>query len=96
MSNLATFEEKLTTTLHPELTAKQMAEKIVVAVLESEYGKAFTLKHRTSGFTFSPAFAKMVNVLADFIVTDPELRRQTLSIASTYIRRKSAALNPKA
>lgn len=64
--------------MDPNLTAKELAERIVIAALESEFGKSFTL---TAGF------AKMVNTLADSIVTNPDLRRQTLAVASTYIKK---------
>ena len=76
MPNLDIFEEKLGEIIDPSLSAKELAERIVVAALESEYGRSFTL---TAGF------AKMVNTLADSIVTNPELRRQSLAVASIYI-----------
>ena len=76
MPNIANFTDKLGATMHPNLTAKELAERIVVAALEAEYGRNFTL---------SPGFAKMVNTLADSIVTNPELRRQTLAVASHYL-----------
>ena len=78
MPNLDTFEEKLGSTLDPNLTAKELAERIVTAALESEFGKSFTI---------SRGFAKMVSTLADSIVTNPELRRQALAVASVYIKR---------
>ncbi len=76
MPNLGLFEEKLANTLDQNLSAKELAERIVIAVLEAEYGKSFTT---------SRGFAKMVNTLADSIVTNPDLRRQALAIASTYL-----------
>jgi hypothetical protein len=78
MPNLGLFEEKLQNTLDQNLSAKELAERIVVAALESEFGKSFTM---------SRGFAKMVNTLADSIVTNPELRRQALAVASTYINK---------
>ncbi len=78
MPNLDTFEEKLGDALDPNLTAKELAERIVTAALESEFGKSFTM---------SRGFAKMVNTLADSIVTNPELRRQALAVASVYIKK---------
>jgi hypothetical protein len=78
MPNLAQFEEKLNQNIHPSLSAKEMAEAIVIAALEAEYGKSFTL---TKGF------AKMVNALAEVLVTNPELRRQALGIASQYTKK---------
>ena len=71
------FAEKLGTNVHASLTAKEMAEQIVIAALEAEYGPTFTR---------SPGFAKMVNTLAEMLVTNPELRRQSLAIASTLIK----------
>jgi hypothetical protein len=78
MKNLDSFEEKLEKALSPDLPAKELAERIVVAVLETEYGKSFTL---------SKGFAKMVNTLADSIVTNPDLRRQALAVASQYVKK---------
>ena len=56
-----------------------MAEAMVIAALEAEYGRSFTL---------SKGFAKMVNTLAEVLVTNPELRRQALSIASLCSQKK--------
>ena len=78
MPNLTAFEQRVTTVMHPSLSAKEMAEHFIVAALEAEYGKAFTL---------SPGFAKMVNTLAEMMVTNPDLRRQTLSVASLLIKK---------
>ena len=76
MSNLNNFDERLKNLVSPNLTAKELAERIVLAALESEFGRSFTLNR---------GFAKMVNTLADSIVLNPELRRQALAVASTYI-----------
>jgi hypothetical protein len=78
MPNLEAFEEKISNSMHPSLSAKEMAEHFVIAALEAEFGKAFTL---------SPGFAKMVSTLAEMIVTNPDLRRQTLSVASMLIKK---------
>ncbi len=78
MASLELFEEKLNKDLHPSLSSKEMAEKIVIAALEAEYGKSFTLNR---------GFAKMVNALAEVLVTNPELRRQALHIASLAIKK---------
>ncbi|NQT29520.1 MAG: hypothetical protein HQ596_03000 [Candidatus Saganbacteria bacterium] len=78
MSSLESFNQKLEEKINPNLSAKELAERIVVAALETEYGKSFTL---------SAGFAKMVNTLADSIVANPELRRQALAIASRYINK---------
>jgi hypothetical protein len=79
MPNYELFEAKLTGNLSAGLSAKEMAERFVVAALEAEFGR---------NFTTSPGFAKMVNTLAEAIVTNPELRRQTLAMASLYIKKK--------
>jgi len=76
MTNLDAFENSLERFIKPNLPAKELAERIVLAALETEFGKSFTL---------TPGFAKMINTLADSIVTNPELRRQSLSVASLYI-----------
>ena len=78
MPNIEIFESKLNEGLHPSLSSKEMAEKIVIAALEAEYGKSFTMNR---------GFAKMVNALAEVLVTNPELRRQALHIASLYIKK---------
>ncbi|MFH1347270.1 MAG: hypothetical protein ABIH22_01120 [Candidatus Margulisiibacteriota bacterium] len=80
MPNIDNFKDKLERSLDSNLTAKELAERIVLAALESEYGKSFTL---------SAGFAKMVNTLADSIVTNPELRRQALAVASFYVKKNS-------
>jgi len=78
MPNLEIFEEKLSQNIGPDLSAKEMAECIVASALETEFGKSFTM---------SRGFAKMVNALAEVIVTNPELRRQALAVASVYIKK---------
>ena len=78
MPNLEAFETKMTVNLNAALSAKEMAETIVMAALEAEYGRNFTM---------APGFAKMVNTLAEVLVTNPELRRQALSVASYYIKK---------
>lgn len=78
MPNLELFEEKLNGNLTLSLSAKEMAERIVIAVLEAEYGKSFTM---------SRGFAKMVNTLAEALVTNPDLRQQALSVASLCIKK---------
>jgi len=77
MPSLEVFEEKITNNLSASLSAKEMAEQIVIAALEAEYGKTFTM---------SAGFAKMVSALAEIIVTNPDLRRQSLAVASTLIK----------
>lgn len=78
MPNIENFKDKLEQTLQANLTAKELAGRIVLAALESEYGR---------GFTLSPGFAKMVDTLADSIVANPELRRQALAVASSCIKK---------
>lgn len=78
MPNLEAFEEKIGTFIHPSLSAKEMATQIVTAALEAEFGRSFTL---------SRGFDKMVNTLAEVVVTNPDLRRQALAVASFYIKK---------
>jgi hypothetical protein len=68
--------------IDPAHSAKELIEKIVKSALEVEYGAAFTL---------NPGFTRMVSKIADVIVSNPELRRQALSVASVYIERKMQA-----
>jgi hypothetical protein len=79
MPNYELFEQKLEGNLSAGLSAREMAQRFVVAALEAEFGRSFTT---------SPGFAKMVDTLAEAIVTNPELRRQTLAMASLYIKKK--------
>ncbi len=76
---LEIFHSRMLEHIEAGSSAKDLVEKIVRSALEVEYGATFTL---------SPGFAKMVSKLADVVVTNPELRRQALSIASTYIDKK--------
>lgn len=78
MPNIEAFEAKITVNLNNGLSAKEMAEIMVMAALEAEYGRNFTM---------APGFAKMVNTLAEVLVTNPDLRRQALAIASYYIKK---------
>lgn len=78
MPNLEVFEARVSAVVHPSLSAREMAEHFVIAALEAEYGKTFTL---------SPGFAKMVGTLAEMMVTHPEMRRQTLAAASYLIKK---------
>lgn len=80
MPNLEAFAEKISTIISPGLSAKETAERIIYAALEVEFGR---------NFTQSPGFAKIVSRLAEVIVTNPELRRQALSLARTYSSKKS-------
>ncbi|MCX5750878.1 MAG: hypothetical protein NT099_04325 [Candidatus Saganbacteria bacterium] len=73
------FEARLEEVLEPTLSAKELIGKIVRTALEVEFGPSFTM---------TPGFARMVDTIAETIVTNPELRRQALAIASIYISRK--------
>ncbi len=73
------FAERLSNSLEPNLSAKELIEKMVRSALEVEFGYSFTL---TKGF------AKMVGTIADSIMTNPELRRQSLAVASKYLSKK--------
>ncbi len=73
------FHSRMLEQIDPAHSAKELVERIVKSALEVEYGAQFAL---------SPGFAKMVSKIADVIVSNPELRRQALSVASVYIERK--------
>ena len=73
------FHERLEERLSPGQSAKELVEQIVRSALEAEFGPAFT---------HSKGFGKMVSTIADAIVANPDLRRESLSIASTYIGKK--------
>lgn len=77
MPNLEVFKERLLGSIQANLTAKELAQCVIIAALEAEYGHSFTM---------TPGFAKMVNTLAESIVTNPELRRHALAITSELIR----------
>jgi hypothetical protein len=82
------FQENLEKTMSPNLSAKDMVQQIVRSALEAEFGTAFT---RSKGFD------KMVSTIADTIVANPDLRRESLSIASRFIERKvEITKSPKA
>jgi len=80
MPNLEAFKEKISGNLSPTLSANEIAEKIVMAALEVEFGRSFILSHQ-SRFTSARSFAKMVKSIAEAIVTNPDLRRQALHLA---------------
>jgi len=79
------FHEKLSESIDLGLSAKELVEKIVRAALEAEFG---------GGFTRSKGFDKMVGTIADVMVANPDLRRQSLSIASSYIGKKIQVTRP--
>ena len=78
MPNFEAFEEKIKLLIQPSHSSKELARQIVIAALETEFGKTFTI---------SPSFVKMVDTLAEVIVTNPDLRRQALSVSSYYIKK---------
>ena len=73
------FAARLEETLSPGLSAKELAECIVRAALETEFGPSFA---------HSKGFDKMVSTIADAIVTNPDLRHKSLSVASMYLGKK--------
>lgn len=73
------FHTRILEQIDPAHSAKELIERIVKSALEVEYGAAFAL---------TPGFAKMVSKIADVVVSNPELRRQALSVASIYIDKK--------
>jgi hypothetical protein len=73
------FHTRIMEHVSPANTAKELVEKIVKSALEVEYG---------SQFAVNPGFAKMVSKIADVLVTNPELRRQALQVASHAIDKK--------
>jgi hypothetical protein len=73
------FHSRMLERIDPRSSAKELVEGIVKSALEVEYG---------SGFALSSGFGKMVSKIADVVVSNPELRRQALSVAGTYIDKK--------
>jgi hypothetical protein len=73
------FHSRMVERIDPSNTAKELVEGIVRSALEVEYG---------SGFALSSGFGKMVSKIADVVVSNPELRRQALSVAGSYIDKK--------
>ena len=73
------FHSRMTERIDPSNTAKELVEGIVRSALEVEYG---------AGFALSSGFGKMVSKIADVVVSNPELRRQALSVAGVYIDKK--------
>jgi len=80
MPDVEVFRTKLADNIHQQLTAEQLAEVIITAAMERQYGKAFT---------FTTGFAKMINTLAQSILTHPELRQQALTLVHTYLEQKN-------
>jgi hypothetical protein len=80
------FSMRLEDTLEPTHSAKELIERIIKAALEVEFGPSFTL---------SKGFDRMVSTIADSVITNPELRRQALSVASVCIGKKIAVSKEK-
>jgi|GEM_PF-1033411 len=80
------FASRLEETLEPTLSAKELIEKIIKAALEVEFGPTFTL---------SKGFSDMVGTIADSIITNPDLRREALAIASKYLGKKISVSKQK-
>jgi hypothetical protein len=73
------FHSRMLEKIDPRSTAKELVEGIVKSALEVEYGAEFAL---------SSGFGKMVSKIADVVVSNPDLRRQALSVAGVYIDKK--------
>jgi hypothetical protein len=73
------FHARMLEQIDPHSSAKEHVEKIVRSALEVEYGRSFTL---------SSNFSKMVSKIADVVVSNPDLRRQALSVATVFIDKK--------
>ena len=73
------FHSRMLEKIDPRSSAKELVEGIVKSALEVEYGAEFAL---------SSGFGKMVSKIADVVVSNPDLRRQALSVAGVYIDKK--------
>lgn len=73
------FREKLSVLLEPNLPAKEITCLIVRAALEAEFGYSFTSNKN---------FGKMVEKIADSIMVNPLLRKQTLAAATAVLIEK--------
>jgi len=83
-SNHFMFRERVKDIIDPSQPAKETVENMVKAALEVEFG---------SSFSFNPRFPKMVSKIADSILTNQELRRQALAVASTYMSEKEIKID---
>lgn len=77
--NLDRYRDRLSELLAPNLPAKEMVLLMIRSALEIEFGPTFTL---------NKGFDKMVNKLADSVMTNPQLRRQALAVVGTIIEKK--------
>ena len=89
MEKYTQFRQKLTKAIDPYLPAKDLAACAVRVALEIEYGPAF------AGGELSD---KMIDTIANTIMTNPELRREMLSMVSPILsekigQQKNSALN---
>ncbi|MCX5727060.1 MAG: hypothetical protein NT030_07865 [Candidatus Saganbacteria bacterium] len=73
------FSQKLEVNLEHNLPAKELIEKMVRSALEVEFGP---------DFSSSKGFPKMVGAIADAIITNPDLRQQSLQVASIHLDKK--------
>jgi len=79
---LERYIERLSDLITPNLPAKNLIVLMIKAALEVEFGPTFTL---------NKGFDKMVNKLADSIMTNPDLRRQALAVVGGVLENKTAA-----
>jgi hypothetical protein len=82
VDNIQRFQEKLKETLTSNLPAKELVSIIISGALEVEFGRSFTLSRN---------FDKIVRKVADTVVTNPDLRRQALAVASIFLEKKMHA-----
>ncbi|MCX5749086.1 MAG: hypothetical protein NTZ10_02410 [Candidatus Saganbacteria bacterium] len=78
--NIGRYHERLSGLLSPNLPAKELIYLMIRSALEIEFGPSFTL---------NKGFDKMVNKLADSVMTNPDLRRQALSVVGTVLDKKT-------
>jgi len=80
--NIEKYRLRLSEQLSPNLPAKELILMLIRSALEVEFGPNFTL---------NKGFDKMVNKLADSVMTNPDLRRQALSVVGTILEAKASA-----
>ena len=82
----ALFREKLGKTIRPTLPVKELAGFVVRAALEVEYGEPFTK---------SPFSDRMISTIADSIMTNPDLRQELLTVATTIYDARTNPVFPE-